>query len=87
MKNIFRVASMTAVAMAAATVSLLSAGSAQADARDCLEYLDRQGYPITEVIVHGCRVGETDQEICENILDAAGVVPRDARRACWLASQ
>lgn len=55
---------------------------------DCVEYLQDQGYSITQEMIRGCRDGAQGKVVnCENILVRADVTARHASAACELASK
>ncbi|MER5260727.1 hypothetical protein ABTZ99_01425 [Actinosynnema sp. NPDC002837] len=53
-----------------------------------MEYLQDQGYSITQEMIRGCRDGAQGKVMnCENILVRADVTARHASAACELASK
>jgi hypothetical protein len=52
---------------------------------DCLRYLNRWGYPTTQLRNSGCLAGETWTSICQQLLNDSGVSVTHAFNACELA--
>jgi hypothetical protein len=82
------VANLRALAIAglvASGLTLATAPAAQADSRDCRDYLADHGHEGTAV-AFACDTGEAGElRDCLNVLDIIGVEPGTASRACWLA--
>ncbi|WP_433271602.1 hypothetical protein ACQPZF_12875 [Actinosynnema sp. CS-041913] len=81
-------AALAAATATAAALSLLSAGSAQATSRECLEYLHDHGYEINAAHATACTKGEKgDYNGCVDGLFKERVRPLDALKACDLAKR
>jgi hypothetical protein len=78
----------TGVAVLAVTVgSSLFAGTAQARAAHCVDYLQYWGYPITPEVDRACRNGEAGYvRLCERMLWDEGVIAGRAAEACRRAT-
>lgn len=75
------------VAAAAGVVPVATAGTAHADAFDCVEYLKSKGYRVGPVVTSACGYHTTlgFHPACIFKLQSVRVDPGHANRACVLA--